>query len=293
MRSHAVKHVKTILLALTGTVLAAACASTPERLEQVEQARTEVQTLSQDPMAQSVASRELANARQSLGDADTALKEGRVEQAKHYAYLATQQAKTGEARISESKYRAQISQGEAERNRVLLEARTRQAEAQAQKAEAARQEAESARAETEDMQRQLSDMKAKQTERGMVLTLGGGVLFETSKATLKPGAASQMDRIAQFMQQNPETKVIVEGHTDSTGSEEYNKQLSQRRAQAVSDALVERGIDPSRVQAMGRGEAYPVASNDTSAGHQQNRRVDIVFSDEQGKFASGATGTLR
>jgi len=293
MRSHAVKHVKTILLALTGTVLAAACASTPERLEQVEQARTEVQTLSQDPMAQSVASRELANARQSLGDADTALKEGRVEQAKHYAYLATQQAKTGEARISESKYRAQISQGEAERNRVLLEARTRQAEAQAQKAEAARQEAESARAETEDMQRQLSDMKAKQTERGMVLTLGGGVLFETSKATLKPGAASQMDRIAQFMQQNPETKVIVEGHTDSTGSEEYNEQLSQRRAQAVSDALVERGIDPSRVQAMGRGEAYPVASNDTSAGRQQNRRVDIVFSDEQGKFASGATGTLR
>jgi len=288
-----VKHVKTILLALTGTVLAAACASTPERLEQVEQARTEVQTLSQDPMAQSVASRELANARQSLGDADTALKEGRVEQAKHYAYLATQQAKTGEARISESKYRAQISQGEAERNRVLLEARTRQAEAQAQKAEAARQEAESARAETEDMQRQLSDMKAKQTERGMVLTLGGGVLFETSKATLKPGAASQMDRIAQFMQQNPETKVIVEGHTDSTGSEEYNEQLSQRRAQAVSDALVERGIDPSRVQAMGRGEAYPVASNDTSAGRQQNRRVDIVFSDEQGKFASGATGTLR
>lgn len=287
------KHVKTILLALTGTVLAAACASTPERLEQVEQARTEVQTLSQDPMAQSVASRELANARQSLGDADTALKEGRVEQAKHYAYLATQQAKTGEARISESKYRAQISQGEAERNRVLLEARTRQAEAQAQKAEAARQEAESARAETEDMQRQLSDMKAKQTERGMVLTLGGGVLFETSKATLKPGAASQMDRIAQFMQQNPETKVIVEGHTDSTGSEEYNEQLSQRRAQAVSDALVERGIDPSRVQAMGRGEAYPVASNDTSAGRQQNRRVDIVFSDEQGKFASGATGTLR
>jgi outer membrane protein OmpA-like peptidoglycan-associated protein len=286
VEEHAVKHVKTIVLAVAGTVLAAACASTPERLEQVEQARTEVQTLAQDPMSQNVASRELANARQSLGDADTALKEGRVEQAKHYAYIATQQAKTGQERISEAKYRAQIAQGESERNRVLLEARTRQAQAQAQKAEAARQEAESARAE-------LADMKAKQTERGMVLTLGGGVLFETSKATLKPGAANQMDRIAQFMQENPGTKVIVEGHTDNTGSEEYNEELSQRRAQAVADALAERGVDPSRVQAVGRGEAYPVASNNTSAGRQQNRRVDIVFSDEEGRFASGTTGTLR
>jgi outer membrane protein OmpA-like peptidoglycan-associated protein len=90
------------------------------------------------------------------------------------------------------------------------------------------------------------------------------------------------------MQKNPETKVIIEGHTDSRGSEDYNEQLSQRRAQAVQDALAMRGIDRSRVETVGRGEAYPVASNDTAAGRQQNRRVDIVFSDQQGHFAAGA-----
>lgn len=279
------KHVKTGVWALSGAVLLAACASAPERLEQIEQARTEVQTLERDPMAQSVAARELSNAKQSLGSADEALSEGDQEKALHFAYLATQQAKTGQERIVEAKYRQQIAQGEAERNRVLLEARTRQAEAQAQRAEAAK-------AETANVQQQLAELKAQQTERGMVLTLRE-VLFDTNKAVLKPGAASQMDRIAQFMQQNPDTKVLIEGHTDSTGSEERNEQLSQERADAVAQALAERGVDPSRVQAMGRGEGYPVASNETSAGRQQNRRVEIVFSDAEGRFASGTTGTLR
>jgi outer membrane protein OmpA-like peptidoglycan-associated protein len=189
---------------------------------------------------------------------------------------------------------------------VLLEARTReaqnaadQARAEQQKAEAAKQEAlsaqaqaEQARAEAADMQKQLSDLQAKQTDRGMVLTLGD-VLFDTNQATLKPGAQSQLDRLASFMQKNEGTKVIIEGHTDSRGSDSYNQELSQRRAQAVADALAANGIDRSRVEAVGRGKALPVASNDTAAGRQQNRRVEIVFSDPQGRFASGAAGTLR
>jgi outer membrane protein OmpA-like peptidoglycan-associated protein len=279
--------------------LIAACAAPPKTLPEVEQARTDVQTLARDPMAEQYASKELSDARTSLQGADTALKEGRKQDALHYAYLASQQAQTGEARISEQRAKEQVAKGEAERNKVLLEARTSEAEqaaaaakAQAAAAEAARQQALSAQAQAEDMQRQLTELQAKQTDRGMVLTLGD-VLFDTGKATLKPGADSVMERVAAFMEKNPDTKVIIEGHTDSRGSDEYNQELSKRRAMAVQDALASRGIDRSRVEAVGKGKGFPVATNDTPAGRQQNRRVEIVFSDKEGHFASGASSTLR
>jgi len=126
----------------------------------------------------------------------------------------------------------------------------------------------------------------------MVLTLGD-VLFDTAKSTLKPGADAMIERVAAFLKQNDGTKVIVEGHTDSRGSDEYNQELSQQRAQAVAAALASRGIDPSRVEAVGRGKALPVASNDTAAGQQQNRRVELIFSDASGRFASGASPARR
>src|SRR5262249_32960441 len=121
----------------------------------------------------------------------------------------------------------------------------------------------------------------------------GDVLFDTAQATLKPGAQSALGRIASFMQKNEGTKVIIEGHTDSRGSDSYNRDLSQRRAQAVADALAADGIDRGRIEPVGRGKELPVASNDTDAGRQQNRRVEIVFSDPEGRFASGANSTLR
>ena len=164
-----------------------------------------------------------------------------------------------------------------------------------QQAEVARQDALSARAELEDMQKQFSELQAKQTERGMVLTLSD-VLFDTGQATLKPGADLALDRVAEFLRENAGTRVIVEGHTDSRGSEEYNLRLSERRAQSVADALRMRGIEPGRFQVVGRGEGYPVANNATAEGRQQNRRVEIVFSDNAGRFAQGPTedeATLR
>jgi outer membrane protein OmpA-like peptidoglycan-associated protein len=281
------------------TVLLAACASTPQRVAELDQAHSDVESLAADPLVQQAASEELSNARKSLESADVAMKKHDKEQVLHYSYLASQQARTGEERISEARAKQDVAKGEAERNRVLLESRTREAEAakataeqQAQAAQAQAQQAEAARQEAEAAQRQLADMQAKQTDRGMVLTLGD-VLFDTNAATLKPGADSMIDRVAAFMKDNEGTKVIVEGHTDSRGSAEYNQQLSERRAQSVADALAFRGIDRSRVEPVGRGKELPVASNDTAAGQQQNRRVELIFSDASGRFASGATPTLR
>ncbi len=119
-------------------------------------------------------------------------------------------------------------------------------------------------------------MKAKQTERGIVLTLGD-VLFDSGRADMKAGALRTLEQLAAFLKENPERDVVIEGHTDSVGSVEFNQALSERRALTVKDALVERGIAASRVTAVGFGPTKPLVGNDTPAGRQQNRRVEIVL----------------
>jgi outer membrane protein OmpA-like peptidoglycan-associated protein len=287
------------ITAIVSAVLLAACATTPKNVAELDKAHSDVEALAADPLVQQAASQELSNARKSLEAADVALKKRNRDDVLHYSYLASQQAQTGQERISAERAKQEVAQGEAERNRVLLESRTREAEAakaaaeqQAAVARAQAQQAEAARAEAEAAQRQLAELQAKQTERGMVLTLGD-VLFDTGKSTLKPGADSMIERVAAFLSSNEGTKVIVEGHTDSRGSDEYNQQLSEQRAQAVAAALASRGIDRSRIEPVGRGKSLPVASNDTAAGQQQNRRVELIFSDASGRFASGASPSLR
>lgn len=277
-----------------GAVLLGACASTPKHVASLEQARTEVQTLQQDPLVSQAASSELAAARKSLASADDALQNGKaMSTIDHYAYLATQQAQTGEARIAEMRAKEQVAKGAADRNRVLLDARTQEADVATATAKVAtenakqeQQNTEAARMEADDAQRELAEMQAKQTDRGMVITLSD-VLFDTGAATLKPGADLALGRVSDFLQKNPETKLIVEGHTDSVGSDASNESLSQRRADAVKAALLSRGIQSDRIETVGRGEGYPVASNETQAGRQQNRRVEIIFSNEAGTFVQG------
>jgi len=286
--------VKNPIIFATVAALLTACATQPQRNEQLEQARSAVQTLSADPLAQQAAAHDLDAARDNLRLADDAQsKHEPMTDVTHLAYLAQRHADAGQARIEEARARQEVARSEEERNRVLLEARTReaqnaqsQAQAAQQQAAAAQQQAQSAQQQLQAAQQQMQEMQAKQTNRGMVLTLGD-VLFDTNKATLKPGAAQRLDRLATFLQSNPSEKLIIEGYTDSTGSEEYNQELSQRRAQSVADALASRGVTASRYSVVGRGESFPVATNDTSAGRQQNRRVEVVFSDQTGRFAEG------
>ena len=110
-----------------------------------------------------------------------------------------------------------------------------------------------------------------------MLTLGD-VLFDTGRAELKPGAERTIDKLTSFLNENPERKVQIEGFTDSQGTDEYNQQLSQRRADAVASAIIGRGIQSDRVRARGYGEEFPVASNDNAGSRQRNRRVEVVVS---------------
>jgi len=280
-------------------VIAAGCATTPNDLPALDQAHRAVAQLANDPIASQSASRELLKAREALARADEALEANAPKSdVLHLAYVAERNAQIGAARLSEVRARQQIARGEAERNAVLLEAREREArlaasaaEVNAQHAEAARQaailaqrRAQSNLQQLQQTQQELAALQAEQTERGMVLTLGD-VLFDTDEAKLKPGAAPTLDRLARFLQDNEETRVLIEGYTDSRGTEEYNQDLSRRRAAAVASALESRGAPTDRINVAGRGERLPVASNDTAAGRQRNRRVEIVFSDESGTFA--------
>jgi outer membrane protein OmpA-like peptidoglycan-associated protein len=261
---------------------------------QLDEARTKVQALSQEALVQEAASKELTAAHENLKLADEALQKGEPEErVAHLAYLAQRNAEIGLARVDEAEAKDQIAKAEFERNRVLLDARTQEAEMAKQRAAEAELAAAAKAEEAESAQAALAELQAKQTERGMVLTLSD-VLFDTAAATLKPGAASAIDRLATYLEGNPDARVIIEGHTDSRGSEAYNEDLSRRRAQAVADELVTRGIASERFEVLGRGEGYPVANNGTAEGRQQNRRVEIIFSDEAGKFAPGVTtGSLR
>lgn len=281
---------KNALIFATIAGVLGACASTPQSNAQLEQARTQVQTLAAEPLAQQAAAHDLDAARASLNQADTALQQRKPpEEVDHLAYLASRHADAGQARVDEARARQEVSRAQEDRNRVLLESRAREAQN-------AKEQAQTAQRQLASTQQQLQDLQAKQTERGMVLTLGD-VLFDTNKATLKPGADERVDRLASFLQKNPNERLVIEGYTDSTGSEEYNQQLSERRAQAVGDALAARGVPASRYEIVGRGESLPVATNSTPAGRQQNRRVEVVFSDQSGRFAeapaAGATGQVR
>lgn len=284
----------------------AACSGLPDRIDTLEQARQSIDTVARDPLAGQVADRELTAARDALASADEAYEEREsLETIEHRAYVAQRYADLSRELVAEATAREEVERGEAERNRIIADAREREAEEAARQAREATREldvqtraaeeqalaAQTAQERARDLERELEDLEARNTDRGLVLTLGD-VLFDTGQATLKAGAAMTIDRLAQFMRDYPEHAVRIEGHTDAAGSDETNQSLSERRAQSVRDALLARGLAAERIATLGYGEAQPIAGNDTAAGRQQNRRVEIVVSDAQGVFADDGRRTL-
>jgi len=129
-----------------------------------------------------------------------------------------------------------------------------------------------------DMRKAVASSEAASVSREgnlLAVTFKGDVTFDTNSTVLRPGLQSEINRVAGVLNQYPDTLVRVEGHTDSKGTDVYNMDLSNRRAMAVKNLLVQRGIVDSRIEAVGYGETLPVATNDTEAGRQRNRRVEI------------------
>jgi len=135
-----------------------------------------------------------------------------------------------------------------------------------------------------DMREALAKSEAAAVTREgnlLAVTFKGDVTFDTNSTVVRPGLYSELNRVAGVLSQYPQTLVRVEGHTDSVGTNEYNQDLSVRRAMAVKSLLVQRGIADSRIDSVGYGETMPVATNDTEAGRQRNRRVEIKIAPQQ------------
>jgi outer membrane protein OmpA-like peptidoglycan-associated protein len=207
-----------------------------------------------------------------------------AEQREVQAQVAREQEQARAREADQARLAADLQAREAERVRRESEAKARAAELAQMQADQARQNEQEARARMKQLELQLSDLKARETERGLELTLSG-VLYDFDKAALTPGALRSLAPLVTFLQENPDRTIAIEGHTDSLGSDAYNQQLSQRRAEAVRDFLVQNGISAARISARGMGESYPVASNNTEAGRQQNRRVEIVISNQEQRTA--------
>ena len=259
-----------------------------------------------NPQVTSLATLELKEAGDTLSKADDAFgKSQGTETVNHLAYMANQQVGIAQETARRKTAEAAVASADAKRTEARLEARTAEADSAKRQVTAAKEkadwqaadlaaaDAELAAADAnaqrdqaliEQQERQLKELNAQKTERGLVITLGD-VLFNTNKAQLKSGGMHNVQKLADFLNQYPQHKVLVEGHTDSTGSDNYNLELSDRRANAVRTALIDKGIGSERVTTRGYGEAYPVAGNDTIAGRQLNRRVEIILSDDKGNIA--------
>jgi len=193
-----------------------------------------------------------------------------------YAESETETTKERAAAVAEEK--ARVAEQEAEIAKEAAELEEKKAALAEKKAAVAKKEAKvikEATARTGQLEQALAELKAKETERGLVYTLGD-VLFEFNEAELKPAAMQKLYPLVTLLRENPKRDILIEGHTDSVGSDPYNIELSQRRATAVRNFLVENGIAPDRINAHGYGKAYPVSTNTSAAGREQNRRVEVV-----------------
>lgn len=297
MKTRYVRGIAAPVVAAVAVALGA-CATTKTEPESLIQARATVQTAVQRNGESGPAKADVDMASKELRAAEAALGKSSKD-VEYHAYLAQQTAQAAIERNESVALREKVKAAETQRSAILLEARERDAKMAEHRAQTAAEEAarmaavaqqgnqELARKQQElaAANSQIEDLKAQNTERGMVLTLGD-VLFDTGSATLKPGADQSLRRVADFLVNNKEAKVRVEGHTDAMGNDDTNQVLSQRRADTVAGRLMQLGVDGSHIRAMGLGEAYPVTGNDTAAGRQQNRRVELVFSDMKGEFRS-------
>jgi outer membrane protein OmpA-like peptidoglycan-associated protein len=189
---------------------------------------------------------------------------------------------------------ARVLAEQSARDRAAAEAARAAAEAQAQEARANAAKAEHEKAELRDQLRQQLNqiLETRETARGLIVNLSD-VLFDTGSANLKQGAREKLAKVAGILLSHPGLKLEIEGYTDSVGSAEYNQRLSENRAGSVRTYVVEQGIASNSVGTTGFGETMPVASNDTPAGRQQNRRVELIVSGESIGTAVPATPTTR
>lgn len=268
------RNMRMLVASAVASVLFTACSTAPTQPEGANDARSKLTQLQSDPQL-------AARAPVAIKEAELAARAAEQPQqdkalADHLVFMADRKV---DIAIALSQSRMLVDQREMlsqQRETARLDSRTREVDRARNDAASARLESEAAQQQTDALQKQIEALNAKATDRGLVVTLGD-VLFDTGKAELKGGAARSISKLADFLNKYNDRTVMIEGHTDNVGSDDYNMGLSQRRADSVKAYLVGEGINPNRLVASGKGESSPVAGNDTASGRQQNRRVEVII----------------
>lgn len=291
----------TVIVAVAASFLSG-CASVPKHPLGSEQVRAKLTSLQGDASLANGAPVAMKEAEAAVVDAERTEKD--LVLAAHRVYIADHKVDTAralaETRFAEQERTALNQQSEKARldsrtfeaDRAKAESERSKSDALIARAEGAEQKlaastarddannammaANASQQQAAELQRQLEILQAKPTDRGLVLTLGD-TLFATGKSELKSGASANLDRITAFLSEYPKRTAAIEGFTDSMGSDDMNQSLSERRANAVKNYLVNQGVSSARLTASGRGENSPIADNDSAAGRQQNRRVEVVI----------------
>jgi len=310
-----------LIAAAAMSIALGACSSMPPENPALADAQAAYRAADSNPQVRDYAAAEMMQAKTALDRAERARQDrASLADIEHFAYLAKQRVGIANEVAQRKAAEQSAVQANAERDRIRLEARTREADrarmdsmsakadAQAAQGQAAMAQGQAAVAQSQAVAAQqqavdaqaaaaatqahnaqlivlLQELHAKQTDRGMVVTIND-VLFDTNRAELKPGGMRSIEKLGALLKDDPDRRVQVEGFTDSTGSQATNEALSARRAESVRNALIGQGVSADRVTAKGLGPAYPVASNDSAAGRQMNRRVEIVLADLNGKVAA-------
>jgi len=307
-------HTSKILFSVIALAALQACTTVPVENPTLASAQQEYQTAQNTPAVTTLASAELRDAQLALDQAKTAWgKQEKRTEVDHLAYIASKKVAIAQELGTQRLAEKSIAEAEGRRTQTLLVARTleaqsaqrtaetaqRSAEASQRSADAsqlqaaaaidataqARQDTLAAEARATQLKAQLSEMNAKQTDRGMVVTIGD-LLFDNNSAVLKPGAGSSVQRLGAFLKAYPMRNALIEGYTDSVGTSDSNLGLSERRAQSVKAALLATGVVGERLAIRGYGEGFPVGSNQTADGRVTNRRVEVILSDDSGKIQS-------
>ena len=281
-------HHQTLWSVLTLSVLLAGCAA-PLKPEGADVARRELVALRADAVLAPEVQAALVDADAAVLAAEVPTRD--VVAGYHAVHIARRKVEIARAQAERQVAERALQVLNQQRATILEEGRSQELEIARAQAEAAAAaaleqqrlaaaaliEAAHARAMTEELRRQMQDLQAEATDRGMVMTLGD-VLFATGKADLQPAAMNRLDKLAVFMNRYADRTLLIEGHTDAQGSDEKNRLLSERRAEAVKVYLIIQSVDSSRMSTAGRGSESPLTDNITAEGRQRNRRVEIVIS---------------
>ena len=300
MKQFNLKKLSVLPTVLAVSIMLSACSTTPMTTSMLDQTRGDFAAAQSNPSVATNAPVEFKAAAEALDRANAAAdKKESIEAVDKLAYLAKQKIVVAQEVAKRKQAESDVANAGRQRDEIRLQQRTQEADRAKMSAEQAKADADAARRQAEAatatarqeqsksaaLQQQLNDLQAKQTDRGLVITLND-VLFNTDKAELSAEGMRTAQKMADVLLQEPQSAVLIEGFTDSTGSSAHNLELSQRRAESVRNALIGLGVKADKVATRGYGAAYPVASNADAGSRQLNRRVEIVLSQNGAPIAN-------